>query len=631
MKRRGFTLVELLAIIILLACIFLLVYPKVTEILQKEEDKIDEYNLDTIYSAVEAYINNKKEFPKEVGNEYCISIKTLDEQNLLPFDASKYMKKAIRIKIGKSGNFYELVDSRLIDDNNKCKKKEDLFKDDIDNIYKAVEEYIENKDDLPKEDGNEYCILITTLDKQNLIPFDISNYKDKAVRVKIGTPNTYELIDSKLADGNNKCKDKDKDDEDTIYEAAEEYIENKDDLPKEDGKEYCVLITTLKDQNLIPFSIVKYKDKAVRIKIGTPNTYEIVDSKFVGADNKCTNGETPTKVKYTAETRTCRFAGTTYTKTTKTCNSSAGNYSCTRYRCDVKDYVETRPNETCKDKPDPPLRMVNYKCEVDHYYYTVKETYKVCSWNSSGKYYWETYTNTYDNCESVADCCQKESSFTCNDEHPGWWYTSGCSGTKKAAMSWNIVNTFNANNCTESWPDCSTSSHAGRKAVGCESNHNYKFVYSGGSVSSSIVTDCTEMNVCTSYTLGRERVICSVNSVGWTRTGSFSSSTNQATPDPTCSGSTGAGNTDVDCSRNYSYSWGSTNTEYNVATCTNNLISCNSSHAGQTYVSCSGNGEYEFVNSSETVYDECNVGESFTCDAAHEGQKYIASCTKRSD
>ena len=124
--KKGFTLIELLAIIILLAGIFVLVYPKMTEIFEKETDKIDDLTLDTIYNAADEYIDNKNEFPKEVGVEYCILMETLDNENLIPFDVTEYINKAVRIKIGKSNNYHEIVDKELVDEENKCKSKEML-------------------------------------------------------------------------------------------------------------------------------------------------------------------------------------------------------------------------------------------------------------------------------------------------------------------------------------------------------------------------------------------------------------------------------------------------------------------------------------------------------------------------
>ena len=122
--KKGFTLVELLAIIILLAGIFMLTYPKLTEIFEKEKNSIDEMELDTIYDAVDRYIENRNEFSKNVGSEYCISVETIDNEGLIPFDTDEYLDKAIRIKVGKSSNYHNLVTKEIVGENNECKREE---------------------------------------------------------------------------------------------------------------------------------------------------------------------------------------------------------------------------------------------------------------------------------------------------------------------------------------------------------------------------------------------------------------------------------------------------------------------------------------------------------------------------
>ena len=117
MKRKGFTLVELLAIIILLAGIFMLVYPKLTEIFEKESQKIDEYELDTIYDAVDRYLASNDDYSLVSGTEYCIRIRTLDYEGLIPdFDNKDYLSKSIRVKIGKNSNYHQIIDSCLEDE-----------------------------------------------------------------------------------------------------------------------------------------------------------------------------------------------------------------------------------------------------------------------------------------------------------------------------------------------------------------------------------------------------------------------------------------------------------------------------------------------------------------------------------
>lgn len=57
MRKKGFTLVEMLGVMTLLAIIFALVYPNITNMLEKgKENEIKEYE-SNIFLAVEAYVN----------------------------------------------------------------------------------------------------------------------------------------------------------------------------------------------------------------------------------------------------------------------------------------------------------------------------------------------------------------------------------------------------------------------------------------------------------------------------------------------------------------------------------------------------------------------------------------------
>ena len=101
MNKKGFTLVELLAIVILLGILFTLVFPNIVRQLEKNEAKIDEYTLALIYSAADNYV--KKHDITEVGSTHCVEISKLDEENLIPVSVDKYLKNVIRIKIGEHG------------------------------------------------------------------------------------------------------------------------------------------------------------------------------------------------------------------------------------------------------------------------------------------------------------------------------------------------------------------------------------------------------------------------------------------------------------------------------------------------------------------------------------------------
>lgn len=119
--KKGFTLVELLAIIILLSLLFLLVYPKVLDIVEKENKGIDIMKQTLIHNAVLEYMEaNLNNYPQNVGTSYCIELNQLDNEGLIPVDISEIKEKYkyIRVRVGKNNNHsFTLVDT---DTEEKC-------------------------------------------------------------------------------------------------------------------------------------------------------------------------------------------------------------------------------------------------------------------------------------------------------------------------------------------------------------------------------------------------------------------------------------------------------------------------------------------------------------------------------
>lgn len=84
MKNNGFTLVELLGVIIILALLTILVFPSIINSVKSSGEKTDALTLDMIYRASELYISNhKSDFIKKEGNKYVISLKDLVAEDLL--------------------------------------------------------------------------------------------------------------------------------------------------------------------------------------------------------------------------------------------------------------------------------------------------------------------------------------------------------------------------------------------------------------------------------------------------------------------------------------------------------------------------------------------------------------------
>lgn len=82
--KKGFTLIELMGVIIILALLLTLSLPSIINFVKSSNDKTDKINLDLIYSATDSYISeNKNDYPRIKENVYCIPLKDLVEDNKL--------------------------------------------------------------------------------------------------------------------------------------------------------------------------------------------------------------------------------------------------------------------------------------------------------------------------------------------------------------------------------------------------------------------------------------------------------------------------------------------------------------------------------------------------------------------
>lgn len=119
MKKTGFTLVELLAVIVLLAVVMLLVYPNVLEKVKEKDEEILTKKEELVYTAAYDYLyENKSLYPIRSGKVYCINMGYLSYLDRLPIDDyddllkdSDLSKNYVQVKIGESDNLYHIVTS----------------------------------------------------------------------------------------------------------------------------------------------------------------------------------------------------------------------------------------------------------------------------------------------------------------------------------------------------------------------------------------------------------------------------------------------------------------------------------------------------------------------------------------
>ena len=105
--KKGFTLVELLAVIIILGLLTIIAIPSIIGILNNEKENISDSMKNIIINAASLYIeDNSGVYPKVNNNVYCIKLESLVNDNRLSkplkdpvtnkeIDLNKYVKVSI--------------------------------------------------------------------------------------------------------------------------------------------------------------------------------------------------------------------------------------------------------------------------------------------------------------------------------------------------------------------------------------------------------------------------------------------------------------------------------------------------------------------------------------------------------
>ena len=112
--KRGFTLVELLGVIVILAIISVLMFPVITNNLKSAQKKIDNSTEQIVFSAADEYIKEKQNnYPLTANATYCITIQNLiDNGNLSEDSLKESSKKGTIVPTGTvratvNGNIYD--------------------------------------------------------------------------------------------------------------------------------------------------------------------------------------------------------------------------------------------------------------------------------------------------------------------------------------------------------------------------------------------------------------------------------------------------------------------------------------------------------------------------------------------
>ena len=115
MKNRGFTLLELLGVIVILALLTTLVFPSVLSVIKKASNKTDELSMKLISNAVDLFISeNKNDYPIVKGNVFCIPLTKLQNteylnENILELNEIDVDNKVVKVTVIDDYD-YEIVD-----------------------------------------------------------------------------------------------------------------------------------------------------------------------------------------------------------------------------------------------------------------------------------------------------------------------------------------------------------------------------------------------------------------------------------------------------------------------------------------------------------------------------------------
>lgn len=122
MKRKGFTLIELMGALVLLSLIVLVSFPAIVSVVKRSGNKIDEATKKLMISAARIKIDKyKNDYPLVDGNVFCEDIQSLIEKGYLisdlqdgstgeTIDEEELAKIMVKVEVIGSKYIFEVVE-----------------------------------------------------------------------------------------------------------------------------------------------------------------------------------------------------------------------------------------------------------------------------------------------------------------------------------------------------------------------------------------------------------------------------------------------------------------------------------------------------------------------------------------
>lgn len=148
--KKGFTLVELLGVILIIALLSIVMFPNVINHFFTTSERLDKEVEALVIEAAKDYYAVKKD---DISNiDYCMYVLTLQEEGLLAYDLKdsegKIISGDIIVKIGKNGSSYEIGSCNF----------------DVTDIEAAAKKYYDDGN-IEIASGESKCIKISDLQK----------------------------------------------------------------------------------------------------------------------------------------------------------------------------------------------------------------------------------------------------------------------------------------------------------------------------------------------------------------------------------------------------------------------------------------------------------------------------------
>lgn len=119
MNKKGFTLAEIIGVVVVLGLIALLAFPPMLNTVKNSENKIDEATKTLIYTASSQYTAKyKNNFPKTVNNVYCITVSDLIKENYLNSNIirnSIKLETKIKVTVSEDYKYEYIIDDTCIE------------------------------------------------------------------------------------------------------------------------------------------------------------------------------------------------------------------------------------------------------------------------------------------------------------------------------------------------------------------------------------------------------------------------------------------------------------------------------------------------------------------------------------